>query len=269
MLRKEFLDKIFKGGLMLLLPADWLVNNNRSASDVLFSFAIGSDLHYGQPETTYEKNLDEFTAAVNKIHATKPLSFCFVNGDLVHDDIAHFPAVKKGLGKLKMKYYVSQGNHDHANEAQWKKAWNLPLNFMYELHDYGFITATTSNEKGDYVCPDLKFLADSLQKYSPKKGVFVFLHINTSKMKNASIDCPEILEVLKGSKNLIGVFNGHDHDVDAVLDKEGVKFLFDGHIGGNWGLKYHGSRVVEVKKDGTVITSIIKNGVAERETQLR
>jgi len=269
MLRKEFLDKILKGGLMLLLPADWLINNNRSTSDILFSFAIGSDLHYGQPETSYEKNLEEFTAAINKIHKARPLSFCFVNGDLVHDDISYFPAVKNGLGKLKMKYYVSQGNHDHANEAQWKKAWNLPLNFTYELHDFGFITATTSNEKGEYVCPDLKFLADSLKKYASKKGVFVFLHINTSKVKNASIDCPEILEVLKSSRNLIGVFNGHDHDVDEVLDKEGVKFLFDGHIGGNWGLKEHGSRVVDVNKDGTIMTYIMKNGVAERSTDLR
>jgi hypothetical protein len=258
-----------KGGLVLLLPADWLINSNRSASDVLFSFAIGSDLHYGQPETTYEKNLEEFAAAINRIHAARPLSFCFVNGDLVHDDISHFPAVKKGLGELKMKYYVSQGNHDHANEAQWKNAWNLPLNFTYELHDYGFIAATTSDERGEYKCPDLKFLADSLKKYESKKGVFVFLHINTSKLKNASIDCPEILEVLKAGKNLIGVFNGHDHDVDAVLDKEGVKFLFDGHIGGNWGLKYHGSRVVEVRKDGTIVTYIMKDGVAERNTDLR
>jgi hypothetical protein len=54
--------------------------------------------------------------------------------------------------------------------------------------------------------------------------------------------------------NVKAVFHGHDHDQDNVKEHKGKHYFFDSHIGGSWGTDYRGYRVVEVLKDGSVIS---------------
>jgi hypothetical protein len=63
------------------------------------------------------------------------------------------------------------------------------------------------------------------------------------------------------------VFHGHEHDQDGATMKGNVPFLFDAHIGGNWGTDYKGFRVVELMDDGSMITYMMNPG--EKLNELR
>ena len=41
---------------------------------------------------------------------------------------------------------------------------------------------------------------------------------------------------------------------DTAKVIEGVPFIYDSHVGGDWGTTYHGFRVVEIMKDNTLVT---------------
>jgi len=49
---------------------------------------------------------------------------------------------------------------------------------------------------------------------------------------------------VKKYKNIKAVFHGHEHDQDGVAMENGIPYLFDSHIGGNWGTSYRGFRVL-------------------------
>ena len=53
------------------------------------------------------------------------------------------------------------------------------------------------------------------------------------------------------------VFNGHDHDQDDIKMKNNVPYIFDSHFGGNWGTDYRGFRIVELRKDNSLLTYIL------------
>jgi len=42
-----------------------------------------------------------------------------------------------------------------------------------------------------------------------------------------------------------------------MKEREGIPFLFDSHIGGDWGTTYKGFRIVEVMEDNTIATYIL------------
>jgi hypothetical protein len=48
--------------------------------------------------------------------------------------------------------------------------------------------------------------------------------------------------------------HGHEHDQDGVKMIDNIPFMFDSHVGGNWGTPYRGFRVVELLNDGTLIS---------------
>ncbi|MBL0133241.1 MAG: metallophosphoesterase [Chitinophagaceae bacterium] len=230
---------------------------NFAAPKVALRFAIASDGHYGQPGTAFENFFSTMVQRVNEEHAISPFAFTMINGDIIHDDKAHFPGAKKALDNLKMKYYVSQGNHDHASPAEWEAVWGMPLNYTFAHKRNAFITGTTSNEKGEYLCPDMAFMEKALHENRKKENIFVFIHINPAKQTANAVDCPPFLELLSKYKNVRAVFNGHDHDKEGVLTKNNIPFIFSAHFGGSWGTAYRGFRVVEVLDDNTVVTYIL------------
>ncbi len=225
-------------------------------SEPVLRFAVASDGHYGLKNTPYKAYFSAFTSEVNKLHATKPFAFCVINGDIIHDDQQYFPAAKKALDELNVKYYVSQGNHDHATAAEWQAIWNMPLNFDFSLQTNSFLIGTTSNEKGTYLCPDLNWMAKALEKHKNQKNVFVFLHINSGKLTRHAVDCPDMFSLMAKYPNVRAVFNGHDHDEDNIKIRQGIPFVFDAHFGGDWGTEYLGFRIVELFEDNTIATFI-------------
>ena len=220
-------------------------------------FAVASDGHYGEPGTDYENFFAKLVGRVNEEHAVNPFAFCMINGDVVHNDKTLYPAAKEALDKLKTPYYVSQGNHDHVTAGEWKAIWNMPVNHDFSIKKTSFLIATTSDEKGTYLCPDVQWIAGKLEEYKQQEQVFIFLHINPGKQTANAVDCPALFDVLAKYNNVKAVFNGHDHDEEGIKMKNNIPFIFDAHFGGSWGTAYRGFRVVELLRDNSVVTYIM------------
>ncbi len=227
-------------------------------TEPLLRFVVASDGHYGYQGSPYEAYYAAFTSEVNKLHAIKPFDFCMINGDIIHDDKKYLSPAKKALDTLSLRYYVSQGNHDHASPEEWKSTWGMPVNFDFSIQENSFLVGTTSNEKGTYLCPDLEWMGRALEKHKSQKNIFIFLHINPAKLTRYAVDCPQLFPLLNRYQNVRAVFNGHDHDEDGIKIRQGIPFVFDAHFGGGggWGTPYTGFRIVELFDNDTIATHI-------------
>ena len=232
-------------------PYEW------SRRKIKLRFAVASDGHYGQPNTPFEEYHATLVNRVNEEHAINPFAFCMVNGDIIHDDKRHYPAAKVALQRLSMPWYVSQGNHDRVSRDEWKAIWNIPVNHDFAIKKTSFLIATTSDEKGTYLPPDIDWVAAKLEEHKKQEQVFIFLHINPGKQTANAVDSPALFDVFAKYPNIKAVFNGHDHDEEGIKVKNNIPFVFDAHFGGNWGTSYRGFRVVELLKDNTVATYIM------------
>ncbi|HNP23282.1 MAG TPA: metallophosphoesterase [Panacibacter sp.] len=217
-------------------------------------FAIASDGHYGQQGTAYKSMHEEMLKWLNAESKGRGLDFTMINGDIFHNDLVFQEEVKTLWQRLAMPFYVSHGNHDNCTEAVWINSWNSPWHYTFEHNDTGFIVLNTADEKGTYICPDMAFAKQALQKMKDKQQLFVFMHITPLTWTKNGIDCAELVEYFTGQQNLKAVFHGHDHDQDAMKEQHGKFYFFDAHIAGNWGTDYRGYRIVEVLKSGEVIT---------------
>lgn len=240
-----------------------------AAGKVKLRFAVASDGHYGQPKTDYAAFFDTLVQKVNAEHARKPFAFTMINGDIIHDDPTFFAPAKQALHKLGMKYYVSQGNHDHCSADDWQKIWNMPVNLDFSIRRNSFLVATTSNEKGEYLCPDLQWMEQRLQAHRRQENIFIFLHINPAGQTANAVTCDPLSELFARHRNIRAVFNGHDHDQDGVKVKNGIPYIFDAHFGGSWGTSYRGFRVVELLNDQRLVTYILNPDQKMNETELK
>ena len=223
----------------------------------ILRFVVASDGHYGQKDTEYEKYFSEIVEHINRRHSQNSFDFCVINGDIIHDDKKWFTEAKKALDKLAVKYYVSQGNHDHVTAEEWQTTWNMPVNLDFTIKKSTVLIGTTSNESGTYLCPDLNWFTQKLKEHKNQENVFIFIHINPGKQTKNAVDCPEFFDLLAKYKNVRAVFNGHDHDEDNIKMKNNIPFIFDAHFGGNWGTAYKGFRIVELRKDNSILTYIL------------
>ncbi|MBK7435524.1 MAG: metallophosphoesterase [Saprospiraceae bacterium] len=261
MQRRKFLQSttsaflLLASGEVVKAEGSWL--SNLSAKKLKLRFAVASDGHYGQPNTDYENYFKSVVDHINNQHTSNPFAFCMINGDIIHDDKAHCPAAKAALDRLQVKYYVSQGNHDKLTADEWMQTWKMPINLHFSIKKNSFVIASTSNETGTYLCPDLGWMSTTLEKLKRQKNVFVFIHINPVKLTTNAVDCPELLQLLTKYKNVRAVFNGHDHDEEKIKVKENVPFVFDAHFGGSWGTDYRGYRIVELYSDNSVATWVM------------
>lgn len=262
--RRRFIKNISLGTAVLLSGRI----TSLSAADVtelsgrsVLRFAIASDLHYGQPNTLFEKMTDTVIQQINHFHAGSALDLCVLNGDLVHDDKSFMPQVKKKADGLQVPYYVTRGNHDHVTPQEWNDIWSTPLNHDHIIKDVPFLFADTSNEKGEYLSPDLAWLESRLETYKNHPNVFLFLHIPQQKWTKNGIDTPAFFALVRRYPNLRAVFHGHEHDQDGVYMDARLPFLFDSHVGGNWGTEYKGFRVVELLDNGTLVTYMMNPSV--------
>ncbi|MFT4154576.1 metallophosphoesterase family protein [Parafilimonas sp.] len=222
--------------------------------EVLLRFAIVSDGHYGQPSTEYEALHNQMVNWLNAEQKSRGIDFTCINGDLFHNDSAMMPLVKQQWDKLQMPYHVSHGNHDMTDEENWQQMFTTKWHYSFEQNDVAFIVLNSADETGKYICPDLDFAKEALNKYADKKHLFVFMHITPFGWTGAGLPCPELVAMFNRQQNLKAVFHGHDHDQDGMKENEGRHYFFDSHVAGNWGTDYHGYRVVEVLKNGKVLT---------------
>lgn len=225
-----------------------------STENIKLRFAVVSDGHYGQPETDYTALHDQMVSWINAEQQSRGLDFCFINGDLFHDDNTMLPLVKQQWSKLQMPFYVSHGNHDKIDEATWQQTFNTKWHYTFEKKDVAFLVLNSANDSGKYICPDLNFAKEQLNALKDNKHLFVFMHITPFSWTKAGLPCPELVSLFTGQQNLKAVFHGHDHDEDGVKENDGKHYFFDSHVAGNWGTNYHGYRVVEVLYNDNVLT---------------
>jgi hypothetical protein len=258
-----------------LTGATWIVTGNTlkvfagndtlpSPGDVKLRVAIASDGHYGQPDTAFESNHTEMVAWLNAENANRGVDFAFINGDLYHDDVSFLEPVKKHWDTLNMPYYVSHGNHDQTDEDNWIKTWNHQWHYGFERNDIGFVVLNTADEKGSYISPDIDKTRQLLKQYEKHEQLFVFMHITPIKWTDNAINCPEVVSLFNGQSNLKAVFHGHDHDQDNVKENNGRFYFFDSHVSGNWGTSYRGYRILEVMKNGNILTYQMNPSRTER-----
>lgn len=92
----------------------------------------------------------------------------------------------------------------------------MPVNLDFTINENTFLIATTSDEKGAYLCPDVNWVASRLEQYQQQKNIFIFIHINRSKQTKNAVDCRELFDVFAKHKNIKAFFNGHDHDEEGI-----------------------------------------------------
>jgi calcineurin-like phosphoesterase family protein len=258
--RREFIRSIssasllgFGGNVLSLSPAS--AAEARKGSTL--RFAVASDSHYGQEGTDFDLFQERLIQHMSAFHISHPLDFCVINGDIVHDEKDFFIPAKKFLDRLPLKYYVTKGNHDKVSDSYWEDLWGMPVNHEVGVKGNKILLASTSNEAGDYLSPDLNWMRDRLEANRKAKNIFIFIHIPQAKWTKNAIDTPAFFELLNQFKNIRGVFHGHEHDQDGMQMVGSLPFLFDSHIGGNWGTSYRGFRVVELLKDNSILTYLM------------
>jgi len=257
--RRKFIGNAFRGAVLLsagnLLQAyDATAYGLPPARKVKLRFAIASDGHYGQPKTEFAAMHQQMLQWLNAEKSGRGLDFSCINGDLYHNDVTVVPDLKKHWDQLNMTYYVSHGNHDHGPETDWEKTWGHPWHFGFTNKDTGFIVLNTADETGKYVSPDAEKTKALLEEYKTQQQLFVFMHITPIKWTDNANPCPDIVDMFKSQQNLKAVFHGHDHDQDGYKEQDGKHYIFDSHIGGSWGTPYRGYRIVEVLKNGDILT---------------
>lgn len=256
--RRKFIRNL-SGAVFLINGQTLLASQNfpMKGKKRILRFAVASDIHFGQPKTPYQEFLDSAVLHLRNMHTEKPFDFGVMNGDLVHDDLKYFNEAKKTLDKLPFRYYVTQGNHDMATSEQWESAWGMPVNFDVVKGDTVLLFATTSNEKGVYLPPDPEWLETKFKQHAKAKHILLFIHIPPVKWTANAIESLTFQDLVKKQRNLRAVFHGHEHDQDGIKWKDNIPYLFDSHLGGNWGTSYRGYRIVELFKDGSMLTYIM------------
>ncbi|NNV55810.1 metallophosphoesterase family protein [Limnovirga soli] len=234
----------FRAGAFALPPAN----------KIQMRFAIASDGHYGQPNTPFEAQHLEMVNWLNAEKQHRGLDFTMINGDIFHNETANLPLVKANWDKLTMPYHVSHGNHDMIDEAAWLATWQTPWHYTFEHKDNAFLVLNTADDKGNYISPDAAYTREQLTQLAGKKKLFVFMHITPFNWTKGGLPCPDIVALFNKQENLKAVFHGHDHNMDDVKENEGKFYFFDAHIGGSWGTDYRGYRIVEILKNGTILT---------------
>ncbi len=224
------------------------------AADVQLRFAIASDGHYGEPNTSYNRYFDDMIGWLNQEKKQRGVDFTVINGDLFHDNPVFLPQVKQKLDGLQMKYYVSHGNHDKVDDNTWQQTWGIQQHHSFTEGNNAFLILNTADIQGKYICPDMAWTKKQLTALQDAENLFVFMHITPVKWTDNAIDCPELVELFSRQQNLKAVFHGHDHDQDAIKENGGKHYFFDAHIGGSWGTAYHGYRIVEVLNSGNILT---------------
>ena len=254
--RRRFIKGLSTGALLLYngktltaMGTEW-----PDGEKPILRFAVASDSHFGQPNTPYSEYLESAVAHLNGRHAEAPFDFAIVNGDIVHDDRNFFPGAKQALDTLAFPYYVTQGNHDHATADQWESAWGMPVNLAKTMGDTVLLLAGTSDEKGSYLPPNLGWLSARFEEYRGARHILLFIHIPPVKWTANAIESKDFQELARNQSNLRAVFHGHEHDQFGVKWKDGIPYLFDSHIGGNWGTPFRGYRIVELHRNGAMRT---------------
>lgn len=266
MQRRLFIKQL---GSVIILSACGKKGN--SAPDVIHSpvklrFSVASDWHYGEPNTDYIKHFNNLLEGFREFNANTPSEFFVMNGDIIHNDSAYLSPAASLLKTIHPRLYVTQGNHDRVTEQVWRDTWGISFNHDVVIKDQAILMGTTSNITGAQLCPDLAWFERKLEHYKNAQNIFIFLHIYPY---YEHVGCNEFKELLARYPNVRAVFNGHDHNDEGIKTMGNVPFMFDGRVGGSWGLFDRQFRVVELTEDNTLVTYLMSPWQKKKQTTLK
>jgi 3',5'-cyclic AMP phosphodiesterase CpdA len=170
-----------------------------------------------------------FEGLVKEFNKIEKAALLLIAGDLLDDGTeAQAKAIHGILGKLKMPYYVTCGNHDfhtQTDRAAFVATFGDKFNTWFETDGWQFVGLDSSDgtKSGGFDCKKetLDFAASLPSKLDKNKPTFLFTHFPlaagvTNRLRNADA----LLEPFK-QLNLVATFGGHYHAFTekTVLDK--------------------------------------------------
>ena len=214
----------------------------RESSDILLRFIVAGDSHWGQINEPYKDQLNNFIKSVNSISDLQQIDYIIINGDIVNDDLSLFPSVLDQLKTLSPPYILVPGNHDFVNDTEWMEITGNPLNHEKKIDDDFLFLLVNSSDKesgvkkgmpsSHWVCADSQFIHDAVSRNKERK-VFIFIHIPQYPWVDASVYCPDIMDTISNSENVLGTYFSHAHDATQIYEYKDKIYTFTGRIGGS------------------------------------
>ena len=217
-----------------------------------FRFALMSDLHV----TADSLAANDLRHAVDQINATPGLSFVIVSGDFTdYGDDASLRKAKAILDGLKLKYYVTSGNH----ETKWSESGATAFGrifgsdrFRFEYGNYlflGFNTGPVIRMAEGHVAPqDVSWLEKELADYGTERPVFLVTHYPM--MKGDVDNWYAVTDAVR--KYDIRAFIGGHYHTNRLADYDGIPaFICRSTLRG--GEPFGGYSEFEVTADSVIV----------------
>lgn len=240
-----------------------------------FRFAVMGDGHYGRTVDSPYNDVQRYNMMVNTINmfdTITPFDFCVVNGDIAHENASLLPVAKTYFDQFNMPYYVTHGNHDHADFDDWLSLWGNEMNYDFVHNGWAFIMLNSGTEYGydegwgvGYKLPDNTFLSSRVAYYeSLNLPIIVFCHIRFDENRfggNRNGYFAEGLSLhntVKNSDNVKMVIHSHQHGKSDFENYDDQYYFWTGHFGDRWAeaLQYFSFRTVVINEDYSINTYV-------------
>lgn len=176
-----------------------------------------ADIHYDR--STYEgmspsERMEFMVGSLNKEHDNNPVDMLFVLGDLSSNNPnkATSRLITDYLTRLKMPFYVLNGNHDLISDNEWQDLLGYEKNNSLVFGDFVFMCVDSFDGDIDpqnesygqqYKSPDITWLQDEIAKYQDK-NIFILTHY----IQNGDT---QFVDIVNNTPNIVAVFQGHLH----------------------------------------------------------
>jgi alkaline phosphatase len=204
------------------------------------TFGIVTDLHYADKPKAgsrcYRDSVAKLEQCVTTLNENK-LAFTIQIGDFIdkapdrQTELGYLKTIRKTFDEYKGEKYFVLGNHDLATLSKPEFLDNCgatieksfysfdKAGFHFVVLDGNFLKDDTPYDSGNYNWTDTwihaaqrEWLADDLKQAAGRKTI-VFVHQNLHDEKNAHgiKNAPLTRKVLEEARNVLAVFQGHDH----------------------------------------------------------
>ena len=249
---ESFLSKAFNGFITICLTVALMWGLQACSNSTALKFVQLSDIHFSEDgSNTSFKMIGEsprlLSDAVEQINELKDVDFTMITGDLIDKPLERqLKAALPYLEKLDAPWYFAFGNHDRCvggyldTKLYLKMLREANPYFDYDRSYYAFtpkrgyrvivlddIITDAVTSQGYIGDVQLKWLKKELDK-SKNDTVLIFMHVPliepftspNHRLKNAS----QVIDLIEGYKNPIGVFQGHYH-ATRIVQHENVLYV--------------------------------------------
>ncbi|MEI6754491.1 MAG: metallophosphoesterase [Paludibacter sp.] len=201
----------------------FLIVQIRVFAAVPFRFAFFTDIHVS---VLKPQNAEDLKLAIDEVNTNPQVSFVLIAGDNTDlGDTVSLKIAKDLLGKLKVPYYITTGNHDTGQgkigSVDFIRTFGADR-FSFLANGYQFIGFPTGpvkpNAKGHIKIEELEFVKTELNKLKNTESAFIITHYP---LLEGDLDNRMELINLMHKYDVKAVLNGHYHR-NAVFNYEGV-----------------------------------------------